>query len=78
MSPIEIPPPDIPLPLPDGLFPIDTIGSYIVTVWELINQNSLITIAFLILVAITLMGLVFNLVTHRRNVMVVEEEDYRR
>jgi hypothetical protein len=75
MSPIEIPEPSIPLPLPDG-FDINLIGSYAATVWELANQNSLITIIFLLLAAVAMVGIIVNLVTHRGQAAV--EEEYRR
>lgn len=77
MSPIEIPTPSIPLPLPDS-FDINLIGSYAATVWEMINQNSLITIVFILLAAGMLMGFIFRVVTQRTNASVIEEEDYRR
>ena len=75
MSPIEIPELDFSLPLPD--FDINIIGSYILTVWELVNQNSLITTTFLLLTAVALVGMIFRLVTNNRG-QGFDEEEYRR
>jgi len=77
MSPITIPTPSIPLPLPDE-FDVSLIGSYAATVWELVNQNSLITVVLILLAAGALLPILFNLITHRRSVTLEEEDYYRR
>jgi hypothetical protein len=75
MSPIEIPEPAIPLPL-DGIFTgpmIQTIGNYAATVWELVNQNSFITVVFILLVIAGLIPILYNLVAHRGSAVIEEE-----
>jgi hypothetical protein len=65
MSPIPFGTPPVPLVLPE--IDVSFLGSVMLTVWQIANQNDVILIAFLLALATGLLGWLISFVIHRHN-----------
>ena len=66
MSPIPFGTPPVPLVLPE--IDVNFLGSIMLTVWQIANQNDVIVVAFLLALATGLLGWLISFVIHRHNV----------